>query len=121
MTAQTTNPAPSEATQETAIDLFACTIARSRYEAWEGNATGVSWDDYRVQNPVVASNIYLEDGRRDALALLPIVQGAINQAAVRALNGAVAQLALGEQVAAAGIVEAMAARLDWTRQGGERS
>lgn len=49
------------------------TIARSRYEAWDSHAATITWDDYKTDDPATADGIYLEDGRRDADALMPLV------------------------------------------------
>lgn len=73
---------PTPSTLDFLIDGMAERIAKSRYEAWDGHAKGadaVPWEKYRHEDPKVAEGIYLEDGRRDALALLPFVATVITK------------------------------------------
>ncbi|HEY1176406.1 MAG TPA: hypothetical protein VGF17_09635 [Phytomonospora sp.] len=46
------------------------TIARSRYEAWDHHAATIAWDDLTGSCPALAGS-YIEDGARDADALIP--------------------------------------------------
>lgn len=116
-TTETEAPSVMQTAQtDQVINLLGSIIAKSRYEAWEGNATGVSWEDYRVANPAVASNIYLEDGRRDAVALMPVLTGAINQAAVKVLRELADDFVLREMPAAEACATRRADNLDWRRQ-----
>lgn len=65
-------------TQAALIDVFGERIARSRYEAWDSHRSTHTWEDYKVADPSTAQGIYLEDGRRDAEAIMPMLESVID-------------------------------------------
>lgn len=54
-------------------ETIAETIAKSRYEAWDANATKLCWEEFKVHDPRMANDVYLADGRRDAEKVVPVV------------------------------------------------
>lgn len=102
---------------EAAVRHIGDCIARSRYEAWDPHAQGpnpVPWEEFRGRYSATAENIYVEDGRRDARALLPLVQLLVNAGAVNALREAAHELHFADHLQAATLVLEQADRIDWT-------
>lgn len=87
------------------------TIAKSRYESWDEHAKTIPWEEYLREDPAVG-NLYLEDGHRDAIALLPFMTRACNAAGVRALRDAAAEVREWAPTLA-NLLEEHAQRRDW--------